>query len=283
MAKRQEASTWNYGQLRNVRDTFESLIWRNIWKPLCARIIASDVVVRAYDFWSSLQTCATTMTPAAISYRVPKKPGQKNEKEIVPRVSQQKKKSFPICSYFVRKKGSWWDWSDENKMRWRYIVSTGMWSVEWIMCKMYEPQGPDLPAAEKSLMNRWKCDNQSLLFQLFPAIFLLSCGHHGQCSGQFLKPLANGLTSAFWVSLKKLWVVLEYWQVKICKGSMTLHKFSLASQELRRVTCECSQSLMFKKLAPGLMFGREKNLQLHFGLQGTLLWERHWLTLGTTS
>ena len=32
---------------------------------------------------------------------------------------------------------------------------------------------------------------------------------------------------------------------------MDILQVSLASQELRRVTCECSQSEMFKKLAPG--------------------------------
>ena len=44
----------------------------------------------------------------------------------------------------------------------------------------------------------------------------------------------------------------KYLQVKICKGLMTLGKFSLASQELQRVTYKCSQSQMFKKLAPAL-------------------------------
>ncbi len=77
--------------------------------------------------------------------------------------------------------------------------------------------------------------------------------------GQFLKPLANGLTSARNVSkcllsfLKKLWVVLQVltgqnlWRVddpqQVFTGKSGVVK--------GRVTCECLQSQMFKKLAPG--------------------------------
>ncbi len=65
-----------------------------------------------------------------------------------------------------------------------------------------------------------------------------------------LRVLARSAPSEF---LKKhcKWFC-EYLQVKIWEGCRTLHKFSLASQELPRVTCECWQSQMFKKLAPGV-------------------------------
>ncbi len=61
--------------------------------------------------------------------------------------------------------------------------------------------------------------------------------------GQFLKRIVNRLIyecsrlrvpSKF---LSKMQGVLQDFQVKICEGCRTLRKFTLASQELQRVTC----------------------------------------------
>ena len=103
-----------------------------------------------------------------------------------------------------------------------------------------------------------------LVVLLIPGTFNVLVGHVEcwlEARGQFLKRLelridlrvlecssARKVCECLLSFLIKLWVL----QVKNGEGYRTLGKFSLATPDLRRVTCECSQSQMFKKLTPVL-------------------------------
>ncbi len=93
--------------------------------------------------------------------------------------------------------------------------------------------------------------------------FHMPSGETDRFLSHFLKPLANGLTSA-----RKVCKCLLSFFKKVASGfastcrskSVKGHGLSQVftpSQELRRVTCECWQSQMFKILAPDLQWTRQ--------------------------